>query len=341
MGYLGAVTVENALPSSWEMIWKQWDAIHYLAIADQGYASEFPFRLIFPPLYPLAVAAATPLMENALWAGLIISNLAFLVSLCLLHKLVRLDFDEKSAELTLLLLACFPAAYFFHAPYSESLFLALSLGSIYLARKQHWIWAGILGMLAALTRTPGFVLSAVLAAEYFHQVWQKQQPLNAKALLVGLPLLGFGLFLLLNFSCTGDPWHFLGVYHQDLGRHLAPPWEGFLNDWRGVSDSIPANALFIWGLNLGYFFLATGAVFAICWHLRFCYAVYAICTWIMVFCLNHWMSVPRHLMVCFPFFVITAALVKDRPLLRKVLFFTGLFLYFLGTIQFTRGQWAN
>lgn len=343
MGSLGAITVENSFPEKWEMIWKQWDSIHYLAIAGHGYVSEIPILYIFPPVYPFLIKTVSALVGSPVLSGLLVSNLAFVVGLCLLHQLIRLDFDEKTAELTVWLLVCFPTAYFFHVVYSESVFFALSVGCIYLARKERWLLAGFLGMLAALTRTPGFVLGIVLAAEFLQQCRERRMLLPFKPVVVAVlgPFVGFALFVAFNGILTGDPLHFLKMYEFYMGRHLALPWEGLWNSLRGSFESFPSNSLYLWGLNLGYFVLASVAVVFCMLRLRFSYAVLALLTWILVFCLNFWMSVPRHLMVCFPFLLISALWIKERPLLRKSVIFSGMFLYALGLIQFSRGWWAN
>lgn len=126
---------------------------------------------------------------------------------------------------------------------------ALVLGTTYIARKERWVLAGLLGLLAALTRTPGFILSAILAAEYFQRCRERRKFLPCQAALVAmfLPLLGFALFLLLNWSHTGDPFHFMKMYQMHMGRHLAPPWDGFWNSWQGNFESIPSNSLYNWG----------------------------------------------------------------------------------------------
>lgn len=67
------------------------------------------------------------------------SNLAFVVGVCLLHQLIRLDFDQKTVELTVWLTVYFPSAYLFYLIYSESVFFALFLGTVYLARKERWL----------------------------------------------------------------------------------------------------------------------------------------------------------------------------------------------------------
>ena len=110
----------------------RWDAVWYLRIADSGYGGSHA-RAAFFPLYPLLVRGlATPFggSEAALLAaGYLVALAAFLGALVLLHRLVSLELGRPLARPTLLLLAVFPAAVFFGAPYAESLFLALAVGA--------------------------------------------------------------------------------------------------------------------------------------------------------------------------------------------------------------------
>ena len=70
---------------------------------------------------------------------------------------------RRLARPTLLLLAVFPAAVYFGAPYSESLFLLLAVGAFYAARTGHWAWAGACAGLASATRSAGLLLVLPLA----------------------------------------------------------------------------------------------------------------------------------------------------------------------------------
>ena len=88
---------------------------------------------------------------------------AFLGALTLLHRLVSLELGRPLAHPTLLLLAVFPAALYFGAPYAESLFLLLSVGAFYAARTGRWAWAGACAAAAAATRNSGVLLMLPLA----------------------------------------------------------------------------------------------------------------------------------------------------------------------------------
>jgi hypothetical protein len=62
------------------------------------------------------------------------------------------------ARLAVLVMALTPMAFYFSAVYSESLYLALSVGLFWCARQGRWAWVGMLGALATATRSTGVVL---------------------------------------------------------------------------------------------------------------------------------------------------------------------------------------
>jgi hypothetical protein len=67
-----------------------------------------------------------------------------------------------------LLIAFCPLAFVFSAVYSESLFLALSLGCVLRARSGSWASAGLLGGLAAAERATGIALVVPLALMFLY-----------------------------------------------------------------------------------------------------------------------------------------------------------------------------
>ena len=122
----------------------RWDAVWYLRIADSGYTGSEP-RAAFFPLYPLLIRAlAAPAGGSPaalLAAAYLIALGAFVAALALLYRLVELELGRRLARPTLLLLALFPAAVFFGAPYSESVFLLCAVGAFYAARTGRFAWA--------------------------------------------------------------------------------------------------------------------------------------------------------------------------------------------------------
>src|SRR5437764_744396 len=174
-------------------------------------------RSAFFPLYPLMVAVLRPLTGSAVVAGIAISLSALLVALTILHRLATLEIGAEAAGAAVLLVAVFPAAYCFSAVYSESLFLALSVGAIYAARVDRWAWAGTLGMLAASSRSAGVVLVVPLALMYLYgprgpaptgRRTRSLRPcfgLRADALWIGLVPVGLGAFMVYLGATGGDP----------------------------------------------------------------------------------------------------------------------------------------
>lgn len=197
--------------------WQRFDALHYTRIAAEGYAH--PEDSVFPPIYPLLIGALGELFGGShtahMAAGIFISNVALLGLLILLHKVGSKLLGPDHAPRLLLYFALFPAGFFLFAPYSESLFLLLTLASLWLGFNDRLEWAGVLGLLAALTRLTGWVLIVPLAYQFWRQhlgqgAW-KISPvgswypkLYAKAAAVFLPMIGFLLFVLYR-SLLGLP----------------------------------------------------------------------------------------------------------------------------------------
>jgi hypothetical protein len=192
--------------------WERFDALWFLRIADRGYDRDDGSAVFFP-LYPMTVrAASVALGGHPLAAGLLVSNAAFAAALMVLYFLTASELSERAARRAVLYVALFPAAFFFLAPYSESLFLLLSVTALWAARRRRWPVAGIAGGLAALTRSPGVLLAPALAVEAVMQ-WREQRrgagepragpwPALAWSALPVLGLVGY----LAWWGITADAW---------------------------------------------------------------------------------------------------------------------------------------
>ena len=106
---------------------ERWDAGWFERIAQEGYRGDDASAAFFPG-YPLAIRGLTGVLPLSVAdAALLVSNLAFLGALVVLFALTTFEFSTDTARRTVLLMACFPASFFFLSPYSESLFLLASL----------------------------------------------------------------------------------------------------------------------------------------------------------------------------------------------------------------------
>ncbi len=162
-------------------MWQHFDSGYYLWIARDGYtgadALHSATNWAFFPLYPLLIhLVASPFSSNGMlyyFMVCLVSTVAALVASIYLYKLTEMELGDRAAGRAVLYLLLFPMSFYLFAIYPESLFLALSISSIYYARRRLWWLAGLLGGLAALTRPTGVVLLVPLAWEYWQ--WRSEQ----------------------------------------------------------------------------------------------------------------------------------------------------------------------
>ncbi len=246
----------------------RWDSAWYLVIARFGYRPDLGVytssRTAFFPLYPLGLRSIAWFGVPPVLAGVLLSLGAFALALYGIHRLTTLELDtaargrslagERTAEaarLAVLLTAFAPMAFFFSAVYSESLYLALSVGLFWSARHGRWMWVGVLGALAAATRSTGLVLILPALVIYLYGPREDRpadQPAERRSRLpmpvwvspryrlrrdvLWLALLpagvvAYGLYLAL---AGGDP--LAPLHAQEVwSRHFAGPYVGI---WDGV-----------------------------------------------------------------------------------------------------------
>jgi len=139
--------------------WHRFDTGWYIKNAITGYQADY--GIVFPPLYPLLIRlVAVFCAGNYVLAALLVSNTACLVAFILLYNIILREFndDAQLAQRTLILLTTFPTAFFMLSGYAEALFLALILGAWLAALERRWWLAGLLALLATLTRVQGIVM---------------------------------------------------------------------------------------------------------------------------------------------------------------------------------------
>jgi hypothetical protein len=217
----------------------RWDSVWYLAIADGGYADAA--RAAFFPLYPLLVRIAGAPLGSGLIGGALLSTGLLGAALVLLHRLVALDHPRAVARNAVLVTALFPMAFFFSAVYSESLFLALSVGAVYAARLDRWAWAGVLGGLAATTRSAGVVLLVPLVLIY---AWGDgpprlglRRPLREGVLWLALVPLGLAAFcgvLALEGLDAFAPFRAQEIWFRSFAGPFVGVWDGAVAAWDGA-----------------------------------------------------------------------------------------------------------
>jgi len=207
-------------------IWNRWDTGHYIRIAEIGYQPDHPDSAAFFPLYPLLMRALNPVLPGGpLTAALVVSNLACIGALTVLHRLAAVELDERSAARLPLYLVAFPSAFFLCAGYTSSLFLLLSAAALYAMRRGRWWLAGGIGALATASRLAGVLLTIAFVIEYARQHGWRPRQWRLDALGLVLVPAGVVAFSVYCWQRLGDPLAFSRA--QDLwGRELSAPWSG-------------------------------------------------------------------------------------------------------------------
>jgi len=340
--YVSYLLIQNMYPDSSLDIWTSWDTRHYLTIAEHGYDSSADIKnnlIAFFPLYPYLTKALTLVFRNYMLSALIISNLAYAVAAYFLYELVKLDYDKEDAYRAVIYLSVFPTAYFLHAAYTESLFLALSIGSFYFARKKRWRLASVLGMFAATTRITGILLLPVLIVEYLSQKDYKLSKIKIDFLWIWIIGLGLVFYLILNYTVAGDPFYFLEVQQASWSRKLALPYEGLLNAIRGMPGHTASGALTGDWADIIFSVLGLAGVIYSFFRLRISYSLYVLLIWLLVTSSVIWLSIPRFTLTMFPLIILMALFGRRRGV-NFMIIFLSLICYALFLSQFVRFRWA-
>jgi Gpi18-like mannosyltransferase len=341
--YLALMTFQNELPSSLLTIWNRWDTAHYLDIAQRGYSNmttgERYLRIVFLPFYPLLIRLFTFVFRNYMFSALIVSNLAYASAAFYLYKLVLLDYSEETALRSVVYFSIFPTAYFLHAGYTESLFLALTIASFYNGRKERWWLSGLIGMAASLTRITGIILTPALVLEYLFQKGFRMKNLRKDILWLILIPFGFLLYLIINYLVFGDPFKFLQIQKEHWAKTLDFPRKGLLGAWGSIWWRSPADSVLVgWAeIIFGVFgFLLTIWVSI---RLRVSYGVYMFITWLIITSTSYWLSIPRYTLSMFPLFIALSLFGRSRGVNYLITFFSLLF-FGLFLSLFIQGRWA-
>ena len=184
-----------------------WDSGWYIPIAQNGYD---PQSTAFFPLYPLLIRFVSSITGNFYTSGLLVSNVAFLISLFYLYAFTKEEFDDDTAARAIFYLACAPAAFIFSTVYSEGIFLLFLSACFYYSRNGRWLLAGLFGALCSATRVTGIAAALFILLE---ALWQ------------------------IGIRFVPKPWNLkaqIDILHEDL--ILLP------NAWKGILASILSSA---------------------------------------------------------------------------------------------------
>ena len=279
---LGLVFSQKYLPSAIERwsagpLWYhqllQWDSEWYFKIVTEGYRYNgdptVQQNIVFYPLYPMLARGLAMISGlSPADALLLVSNVAGLLAIVALFKLVREEFGDQLALTTIALLSFFPASVLLSAGYTEPLVLLLIVSFFLVLKRKHYLSAALLAGLALSTRSTGIVLLPVLLWEMWRN--RDQKPFLAALLpCVLLATSGLWLFMIYLWITFGDPFVFADgqmAFHEGTTQAerliAALKFEPFtrmiLNDWNPWGQASWFTLLFIVLIVVGWFRLPSG-----------------------------------------------------------------------------------
>jgi hypothetical protein len=328
------------MPSGSMNIWSHWDGEHYVTLAMGGYLHP-PDNVspAFFPMYPLLLRSFAelfggPISKEALsvWAPLI--SLLFLpFALYFIYHIALEVRDESVARGTVLILAFFPTTFFLNAAYTESLFLALSAGSVWAMRvRKDLLLACVLAGFAAATRNVGIFLVVPLMYEWIRDV-ERFRWRGVYLLLAPGGLFVYMVYLWVRF---GDPLLYYTA-QESWGRHATGPLDTASRAWgaavEGASRLLDPD---LWAhpplsnaanqlagasnfFNLGFFVFAMIVLLAGSRYLPLSLTVYGLLLVAPAALFgtpgSPLMGTPRYVLVAFPVFIVLALLFKNKVLL--------------------------
>jgi hypothetical protein len=224
-------------------VWPRWDGVHHLNLAMRGYFDLSVGDSVFFPLYAgLTRLAAFLTGGEFISAGLLVSTLATIAVLTFIKLLGDRLFGEKAGDWAAVMLAIYPMSVFLIAPFTESLFLALTLGAFLVAYDRKWWLAALLSLLASLTRGPGMAASLAFAVMAWTQWKEAGGMLKADtwmAMLAALiaPIAGGAGFLAWRARAGFPP--ITDVLAEYVGTRVVDPLTGLARavvQWAEVRD---------------------------------------------------------------------------------------------------------
>ena len=339
-------------------VWARWDSSWFLRIAEHGY-SDPSFTPAFAPVYPWLVGGLGRMLGgHYVLAGVLVSLAACAAAFVLLYRLAEERLGEAAARRAVLYLALFPTALFLGAVYSESLYLALSVGVFLLAERGRLLGAAGLAGLAGLTRIAGVALLPALAVF----AWRSPNRLRAFASLAVAPLLWL-VYPLVLWLQIDEPLGFLDAQREGWERELSPfgplagIWEGAAAGWHGALEVVGAGGSYYAGfadttplraagldLQQLVFLVLFVALAVVAWRrLGAAYGLYAATSLALPLASPAGdyplLSLPRFGLAIFPLFLALATL-GARPRVHVAIVAASAMLLGLATAQWALWQWV-
>lgn len=327
-------------------IWGNFDGEHYLSIVQNGYQ---PLTYFFFPFYPILTKLVSVILGSTLPRLLVSGVLVSLVSLALglfgLYKLIKIDFKENIAKISLILILIFPTSFYFGTTYTESLFFALTVWFFIFARDKNYLAAGAVSGLATATRVVGIILPICLLTEMLINKENIFKLKNIISLIFSVS--GAAIYMLYLKNATGSFLEFFNTV-SIFGEQRESAFI-FLPQvfYRYIFKILPSlNTGFLPVIFSTWLEFVSALIFLILsvlafFKIRLSYAIYLSLGYIIPTFSGSFSSLPRYVLILFPAFILIAQLLSKKKPLLVVLGAVSFILLTISFALFARGYWIS
>ncbi len=292
-----------------------WDGSFYLHLSKYGYEKGSPACAFYPLLPFIIWCASKVVLGNLFLGGIIVTNVASILALLSLHRLISEQQDNDTANISLLLLLSCPGALFFSFIYTEGTFLLLICVFFRCLLRAEYLRAAIVGFFLPLTRATGIFCLAPL----LWQLVRNRAQLRSWLCCLG-PLSGYCLYFVIMHVYAGDAFE---GFQAQQNFPTRPSLTNIVNmkafvssmcdaaELHGMTNSLIDRLLFI------SFIASLPAIYC----LNKAYFFYALPAGLIPAMSNWFMSYNRFFILCFPVVVVWAIRLKvekNRVLLYYV-----------------------
>jgi hypothetical protein len=333
--------------------WLRFDALWIMKTVLNGYELREP-NIQHMPLYPVLVRLLHAIIGgHVAISAMIISNLALILALSYVYRLVQLDDREAIARRATIYLVIFPTAFFYLIGYAESLFLLGSAGAFYYARRRVWWGAGLLGTISALARPQGVLILLPLAVEFLQQEgvsshrdayllrrgWLKAWPL----LLIPLSVALYALYLHLTFGLKTALEAFATYWHMGVGgTGVSIPGQGL---WLSISTISQGIHPFHNDVDLAFAIFGLAMTIWAMRTLRPSYSLFIALNLVLSISARPVVGYPlqsisRYILPLFPIYILLGRAGEASPMINRLVVYSWLALLMFFSAQFALGGWV-
>ncbi len=300
------------------------NAADYLLLAARWYDAESGLLTLFP-FYPALLRVLGYVFQNTLVTGLFVSNMAFVFAACLLYELALFDMERNAALRAVVYLCLLPGSLLFMQPLPDSLFLLLSVASLYFVRKKRYLFAALLGMFAAFTHLLGVLLLLPALIELIGELRTDRliasdmralsRAYTGRFLALLLIPAGFGLYLYINWQISGDPFRFIAAYRargQGFSFFFQAAAQQILYLLQSLRDQNLHETVVLWGANLLALFGSLAILIPAIPRLRSSYSAYFLAAFALIAGVSPFVCLPRCLAMLFPLPLAFSCAAKKR-----------------------------